>query len=496
MVLVGAAGQGARPPERIVARLAGPLLWVVVHRRSESVAAQKGTRMPKTTLVPRDHGEEIALYRSQVIGPLSRSELVHGQLRAELVALSQQRFRPPGSDHSRTYSVPTLERWLYRYKEGGLAALVPRARSDRGAAQMLTPEQRELLCDIRREHPRASAALILRTLVLDGRLGKDELHESTLRRFYAEQKLSAADLDVPHRGKQRLRWQAERPNALWHGDVCHGPALMLAGTPRPLRIHALLDDASRYVVALEAHHSEQEVDMLGLMVRALRRHGAPDALYLDNGSTYRGQVLRLGCERLGITLLHARPYDAPARGKMERFWRTLRQGCLDFLGHSASLHDVNVRLLAFVDQHYHKAPHGALVGKSPAQVYAACRDLPPDPLTEEALWQALTVSERRRVRKDSTLSIDGNLFELDQGFLAGQLVTVVRCMVPGAGPPVVEHEGKRLALHPVDPVKNAHRKRLPAPAQDDNAPRRPFDPPGALLDRAAGRPPRHKEHGR
>ena len=460
------------------------------------MAEQKGTRMPKTTLVPRDHAEEIALFRSQVIGPLSRSELVHGELRAELVALSQQRFRPPGSDHSRTYSVPTLERWLYRYRQGGLPALIPKARSDRGYGQKLTPQQRELLCDIRREHPRASAALILRTLVLDGRLAKDELHESTLRRFYAEQKLCAADLCAPTKGKQRLRWQAERPNALWHGDVCHGPALMLAGVPRPLRIHALLDDASRYIVALEAHHSEQEVDMLGLMVRALRRHGAPDALYLDNGSTYRGQVLRLGCERLGITLLHAKPYDPQARGKMERFWRTLRQGCLDFLGQSASLHDVNVRLLAFVDQHYHKAPHGALLGKSPAQVYAALSDLEPDPLTEEAIRQALTVHERRRVRKDSTLSLDGNLFELDQGFLAGQLITVVRCLVPGAGPPLVEHEGQRLALHPVDPVHNAHRKRLSAPQQEVDAKRLPFDPPGALLDRAAGRPPRHKEQDR
>ena len=62
--------------------------------------------------------------------------------------------------------------------------------------------------------------------------------------------------------------------------------------------------------------TERELDMLHLMVRALRKHGAPDLLYLDNGSTYRGDVLRLGCERLGITLVHAAPYDPEARGKM------------------------------------------------------------------------------------------------------------------------------------------------------------------------------------
>jgi putative transposase len=101
-----------------------------------------------------------------------------------------------------------------------------------------------------------------------------------------------------------------------------------------------------------------------VLVRALRRHGTPDALYLDNGATYRGDIRRTACARLGVTLLPARPYDAPARGKIERFWRTLREGCLDFLGPVAALHDVHVRLWAFLDAHYHQAPHAALLGRA------------------------------------------------------------------------------------------------------------------------------------
>src|SRR5207253_9123758 len=297
-------------------------------------------------------------------------------------------------------------------------------------------------------------------------------------------------------GKQRLRWQAERPGALWHGDVCHGIALQMSGTPRPLRVHALLDDASRFIVAIEAHHSELELDMLGLLSRALRRFGAPDALYLDNGSTYRGEALRIGCERLGITLLHARPYDAPARGKMERFWRTLRQGCLDFISPTCSLHDVNVRLWAFVDQHYHCAPHGGLMGQSPAEILDLHSDRPADLLTPEMIRDALTVRERRRVKKDNTLSVAGTQWELDQGFLAGRLVTVVRCLVPGAGPPTVEHEGKRLVLHPVDPINNGKRKRTPIAPPPPSASTVPFDPPTVLLDRAVGRSGKNKEGSR
>jgi transposase len=169
-------------------------------------------------LTPKNHGEELALFRSEVVGPLSRRKLEFGVLAKALKELSQERFRPPGLDHSRTFSVPTLERWLYAYKKGGLEALVPRPRSDRGHGQALTPEQSELLCDIRRENPGASAELSERTVVLQGHLDKHTLHPSTLRRFYKDKGLDAATLRSRPNGKQRLRWEAERPGALWHGD--------------------------------------------------------------------------------------------------------------------------------------------------------------------------------------------------------------------------------------------------------------------------------------
>ena len=162
---------------------------------------------------------------------------------------------------------------------------------------------RQLLLDIRREHPHASVPVILRTLVADGRMEKGAASATTLRRFFAEAGLDRIGLRDGQRGKTRLRWQAERPMALWHGDVCYGPSLRIEGRVRPLRIHALMDDASRYVVALEAHHSEREVDMLGLFVRALRRHGKPDALYLDNGSTYRGETLATACAPIVVLKL-------------------------------------------------------------------------------------------------------------------------------------------------------------------------------------------------
>jgi putative transposase len=440
----------------------------------------------------KDHAEAVAVFRSEVVGSLCRRELSHGDLVAELRALAGERFRLPGAAVTKTISVPTLERWYYAYRKGGLAALLPRPRSDRGRARALASETRELLLAIRRENPSASVPLILSTLVRDGRLDRDAVSAATVRRLYADSGLDRVAIRDGSSTHTRLRWQAERPGALWHGDVCHGPNLLIGGQSVPLRIHGMLDDNSRFVVALEAMHSERELDMLGLLCRAVRRYGLPDALYLDNGSTYSGDTLRLGCERLGVTLIHARPYSPEARGKMERFWRTLREGVLDHLGSLTSLHDVNVRLWAFLDQHYHQAPHAGLLGRTPGSAWSSAAH-PVDSIDEARLRAALTVHERRRVRRDTTISIDGVVWELDQGYLAGRIVSVGRCLADVDVSPWVEHEGKRLDLHLVDAGKNARAGRKPRhPGVTVPATKTvPFDPAGALLDQAAGRAPAH-----
>lgn len=442
--------------------------------------------MSKDPLLPRDHAEAVALFRASIVGAIVQREMSRGELAIAIRALAQCRYRPPGRRASKQYGVSTLERWFYAYRRGGLEALRPSPRSDRGRARELSPEQRTLLLEIRREHPTASVPLIIRTLVADGRLAKAAVSSTTVQRLYREAGLTRG---VRPDGHTRLRWQADHPGALWHGDVCHGPSLRIGQTTKPLRIHALLDDASRFVVALEAHHSEREDDMLGIFLRALRTHGAPDALYLDNGSTYRGEALRLACERLDVTLLHARPGDAPARGKMERFWRTLRAGCLDHIGTMTSLHDVQARLLAFLDAHYHEAPHGGLFGKAPADVWQGVRLRTVD---EKTLAVALTTRARRRVRRDGTLDIDGTPWQLDQSFLAGAIVTVAIDMTGGAAP-VVEHDGRRYTLRPVDAVAAGKTRRKPREVR--SASDVAFDPPRALLDKLVGRPPRHDGEG-
>ena len=137
-------------------------------------------------LTPKTHQEAVAVFRHGVIGALTQAQMDRGQLSAALRQLAKQRFRPPGAKTTRSYSTPTLERWYYRFRARGLDGLAPGKRKDAGRAQALTPELRALLLDIRREYPSASASLILRTLVADGRMQQGAASATTVRRLYAE----------------------------------------------------------------------------------------------------------------------------------------------------------------------------------------------------------------------------------------------------------------------------------------------------------------------
>ena len=420
----------------------------------------------------QEHAEQVAIFRSEIIGALRHRMLARGELQQELHSLSQQVYRPPGSARSVRFSVPTLQRWYYAYKGKGFKGLLPRLRKDRGRGRKLSPELRTLLLDIGREHPTASVPLILRTLQNDGRMAIGDARPATVRRLFVEQGLDRARLQGQKDQPIRLRWEASGPNALWHADVCHGPTLQVPGGAFPLRIHALLDDASRLLLTIVAADNETEEVMLHLLCRALRAHGRPEALYLDNGATYIGHRLGAVCSRLDITLLHAKPYDPQARGKMERFWRTLRAGCLAFLPTTTTVPEVQQRLDTFVQQHYQTVPHAGLMGNSPLHAYHHSERIGL-PVDEPTLREAFTLRQRRRVRNDTTLSIDGKLFELEQGYLAGKIVTVGSCLLDASPQlPWAQYEGRRFPLHPCNPKLNSGRRRklCAAPSAGPGAP--------------------------
>ncbi|MCP3960843.1 MAG: hypothetical protein GY719_23610 [bacterium] len=154
--------------------------------------------------------EELALFRHAIVGDLVISELPRGALNEELRQRAKRRYRPPGSPVSRTFHWKTLQRWLLAARRS-FADLQPASRQ-RGFGLALTPEARELLLDIRRQHRSASAELILETAVQHGAIEPGTISLPTLRRLYSRAGISRRSRQRHKRSgaKDRRRWNTER----------------------------------------------------------------------------------------------------------------------------------------------------------------------------------------------------------------------------------------------------------------------------------------------
>ena len=427
------------------------------------------------------HREAVALFRLGVIGDLLAMDLEPGELQDELVRRAQRRYRAPSSSRTRRYHWKTLQRWYYAAKAADPGALEPASRA-RGFALALTDEQRTMLLEMRSANRSAAASLILDQAVHNGVVAADQVSVSTVRRLFADAGLPRLSRKRAQRtDTQRRRWQAAKPGDLWHGDVCHLVFPDGEGR-RKVLVHGLMDDHSRFFTALKGRNAEREQDMLEVFCGALLRYPAPRALYLDNGSCYRVDLLGLLCKRLGIRLIHAGPDDPQARGKMERVWRTMRQRCTDFLPGEADTHQVDQALWAWLDADYHRRPHAGLMGDTPRHRYLDSLPRQGAVLTPATLAKALEVPARRQVRRDGTFDVGAVTYEVAGHHLLGKRIELV---IDGLTerPIRASYQGKPLRFGPCDPVANRSRKRAPAPpVQPGEAPS--FDPIATLLQQA------------
>lgn len=124
---------------------------------------------------------------------------------------------------------------------------------------------------------------------------------------------------------------------------------------------------------------------------------------------------------------------------------------LHHMGELSSLHDVQVRLLAWLGQYYDVTAHSSLMSKTPASVFASGRR---SPVSEVMLREALIVRGKRQLRRDTTLWIAGSEFETTQSFLTGRNVTVGRSLLDCSELPWFEHEDQGYVVTHVAPRTN------------------------------------------
>jgi putative transposase len=354
----------------------------------------------------------LALFRLCVLGPLaSRGQLKHGEVKAIIRELAAKTYDIPDSRRIHL-SEETILRWYYDWKKGGIEALVPQSRSDRGKTQ-LSKEVQTALIQIKKENSARSINTLIGLLEAQGIAAKGKLSRATVHRFLQQQQLSRRMVADIHTIERRS-FLAEHCGDIWYGDVLHGPSIQTEQGMKKTYLVSLMDDASRFIVHSAFCLGETALDIESVLKQAVLKRGLPHKLVIDNGPAYRAGTLRDICAILEIRLIYCRPYEPEGKGKLERFHRTFRGQFLSEINLEkvANLYDLNARLWAWLDQIYHQRPHGGLQGKTPQDAW---RD---GILQVRSLgFKGAKIDDifchrvERTIRKDGTLSWEGRYFE-------------------------------------------------------------------------------------
>ena len=313
----------------------------------------------------------------------------------------------------RRYSPRTLEGWLYEWRAQGFGALERRSRRDKGLSKAISPKDAEAIVKLRLQQPSIAISTLVRQLEQSGVLQPGTFSLSSVYRLLVREGLDRPRLIAEGSGPTKA-FETELANALWMADVMDGPTLRVGDRVVHTFLFGLLDDCSRLVPHAQYYDNEKLASLLDCLKEAFGRRGLPEKLYTDQGKIFTCAHLQVVCANLKIKLIHARPYGAWSRGKIERFFRTL-QGDFQSRLRSQPVHDLealNARFWQWLENEYHRRAHSDLEGQYPAERFAqkatALRQLPSD--TD---WQRLFLARAtRRVRLDATVSLDGTLWEV------------------------------------------------------------------------------------
>ncbi len=397
--------------------------------------------------------EQIALFRYGLIAPLFNQQVTSKQ---EYLAQICGKSHMVPYYGRKDFTPKTVEEWLRNYRRGGFAALRPKGRSDKGISRVISVEKKEQIISLRQTFRHLSAMLFYEKLVATGVVNPEEVSYHTVYRLLRYHDLLAKDAPS---SAERKRFAYDKVNTLWQGDLSVGPYLVVGGRKLKTSLFAFLDDCSRLVPSAGFSFSEKFDALKQVLKDGLLRRGIPKMIYVDNGKIYHAEQLHLACASLGITLTHTQPYDPQSKGKIERFFSTVRKRFYPLLFEKPpqTLEELNARFLRWLEEDYHRRQHSAL-DACPLDVFMAqAHDLRTvsDPASLDPLFFKRVF---RKVNTDATISLDNRLYEVPPRYV-GQKIEVRFDPAATDEIHIYENDYSVCTAHPVSFADNARVKR-------------------------------------
>jgi len=408
----------------------------------------------------------------RVLGAIDMAE--GNTIQARIKAVSHMTFTDE-EGHARQFTWRTIQTWYSRYQKHGVTVMENKPRSDKGKIRKVSLEMVQEAIDalLPKVHGAPKRAVLYRLCIEQGLLTRSQVAPRTFSRIVKQFDMLKPQAESDN--KQRLAFAKAHANEMWQADTLYGPHVQIDGVAVQTRLIAFLDDASRVCCHGQFFPAENVDTLIEALRAAFYKRGVPACLYVDNGSIYTSKEIIQICARVGCLLAHAPVRDGAAKGKVERFFRSVREQFLCFQLDLSSLEALNRQFTHWVEEDYNAHVHSVL-GMSPLDRFALDRHrvrfLPPNQANDELFF----VEEERHVRADNTFSFHAVRFEAPR-HLPDRTVQVRFQRKDPATRVVVYYKGERMGqARPLDAIAN------------DRPPRKPKSDPGEAAGAAPVRP--------
>lgn len=365
---------------------------------------------------------------------------------------------PDGSTVS--YSYKTLEKWKSQYNIGGLDALMPNVRSDKGVSRVLNDDAIEEIYRLKQDFPRMNATQIYESLIRNSFIPATVSVDSVQRFIRHNDLKSARDPNL----RDRKAYEEDEFGKIWQADTCYLPHITEDGQTRRVYVIMIIDDHSRMLVGGELFYNDNACNFQKVLKDAIATYGIPDKLYVDNGCSYSNEQLSMICVSLGILLLHTKVRDGASKGKVERHFRTLKERWLYTLDIASitSLSRFNSLLKDYI-RSYNTTFHRG-IDATPLERFEASKDHPKRPLSSQWLNECFYNRITRKVRKDSTVSIDSVCYDVPMQFIS--MKVDIRYLPNDMDSAYILYEDEKFPLRQTNRNDNCHTKRNNTPTID------------------------------
>jgi putative transposase len=363
---------------------------------------------------------EVALFRFGLIAPLLNNQV--DDAKAYLEKICSQVHDVPYYGR-REYSERTIRRWLWDYRRDNLDGLKPKSRKDKGSSRVISEELGKKIIEFRQENPAFSVMLLYEKMVKEGLILRYEVSYYSVYRYLKQRNLASPLVEDKVSIKDRKPFAYDEVNRMWQGDMMVGPRVLVNGKKKPSYLFAFIDDCSRLITFAQFSTEQNFEAMKRVYMEAVLRRGIPNLVYLDNGKVYRSKLFHAACASMETIVSHTEPYDAASKGKIERFFRTVRDRFLPLLDYPvSSLSVLNRSFWRWLEEDYHRRVHSSL-NMSPLDKYLSQINQIKLIKNPESLRRLFMKRETRRVNNDATISVSGRFFEVPP-VLIGQRIEV------------------------------------------------------------------------